>query len=351
MRTIGIARRRGPVPWLGAAVIAGLLVGPATAHSPDPRLSGASWDLDARLEFRWRAGSEPPSAIKTAIRAAATDVSESRASRAATFAYDAGGGSPIGYGAGATCGIDGIACFTRTAPDGGFTMWLREHGRVFDWGTLRWCQMYSTAPNGCYDAETIALDEFGHIEGLGHHANYADDRDYLDAVVQALSRTKPREGWNMHTFGRCDVAALQIRYDVPNTTAKTSTCLDLDTVLTLGASPTSIAYGATTTLTATLRIVDQEAYGRLGGNALNGRTVKLQRRPPGSTTWTTVGTMAPGASIATYVLGVKLLTDAQFRAVFSTPTSEGLNGDTSQTVTVSVGACSGSLCPQAAPAS
>ena len=65
-------------------------------------------------------------------------------SQAATFAYDAGGSNPIGYGAGATCGVNGLACFTRDAPDG-FTMWLREQGHVFDWGTLKWCQAYSTA--------------------------------------------------------------------------------------------------------------------------------------------------------------------------------------------------------------
>jgi hypothetical protein len=331
---------------LGAA-LAILITAPVGAHSPDPR-PGSAWDVDERLEFRWRSGAEPPSAIKTAIRAAATDVTETKNSRAATFVYDSGGSSPIGYGAGATCGVDGIACYTRSAPSGGFTMWLREHGRVFDWGTLRWCQMSANPPNGCYDAETIALDEFGHIEGLGHHVNYADDRDYTDAVVQTLSRTKPREGWNMHVLGRCDIAALQIRYDVPNTTAKTSTCLDLDTVLTLVAADTSIAYNAVASLTATLRIVDDADYGRLGGNALNGRTVKLQRRPPGSTTWTTVGTMPAGSSNATYTLGVRLLTTTEFRAVFSAPSGEGLNGDTSGTVRVSVAACSG-VCPQAAP--
>ena len=75
-------------------------------------------------------------------------------------------------------------------------MWLREQGHVFDWGTLKWCQAYATAPNGCYDAETIALDEFGHVEGLNHHVNYSSDSDYDDAVVQTFSRTKPAAGWN-----------------------------------------------------------------------------------------------------------------------------------------------------------
>ena len=116
-------------------------------------------------------------------------------------------------------------------------MWLREQGHVFDWGTLKWCQAYTTAPNGCYDAETIALDEFGHVEGLNHHVNYSSDSDYDDAVVQTFSRTKPAAGWNRHTFGRCDVATLQVKYDVTSSTAKYSTCLDLATVLTLTQRP------------------------------------------------------------------------------------------------------------------
>ena len=81
-------------------------------------------------------------------------------------------------------------------------MWLREQGHVFDWGTLKWCQTYTNPPNGCYDAENISLDEFGHVDGLGHHVNKDDGSDYLDAVVQTYSRTKPNTGWNVHAFGR-----------------------------------------------------------------------------------------------------------------------------------------------------
>jgi hypothetical protein len=77
--------------------------------------------------------------IKTAIQSAAADATASRGSKAASFTYDSGGANPIGYGAGATCGVNGLACFTRNAPSG-FTMWFREQGHVFDWGTLKWCQ-------------------------------------------------------------------------------------------------------------------------------------------------------------------------------------------------------------------
>ena len=275
--------------------------GGAIAHGPDPALSGGAFGQNQDLRFRWRAGSEPAAVIKEAIKAAANDANATRASKAATFNYDTGGPSPIGYGAGATCGVNGLACFTRDVPDG-FTMWFREQGHVFDWGTMKWCEAYASPPNGCYDAENVALDEFGHVEGLGHHVNFDSDSDYGDAVVQTYSRAKPNAGYNKHVFGRCDVARLQIMYDTLSTSAKYSTCLDMSTVLTITASPTQIVVGNSTTLTATLKVVDSDSYGRLGGNLVSGRTVTLQRRAVGTTAWTAVGTMPAGSVSGTYVL-------------------------------------------------
>jgi hypothetical protein len=345
--------RRVLTATLLAAAIVTTVGGPsarvptARAHGPDPVLGGPLWAQDRVLSFRWRAGSAPPADIKLAIRRAADDVTATRASRAATFTYDADGDNPIGYGPGATCGVNGLACFTRSAPTG-FTMWLREQGHVFDWGTLRWCQMYSNPPNGCYDAETIALDEFGHIEGLGHHVNYADDRDYKDAVVQTVSRTKPSSGWNMHVLGRCDIATLQREYDVATSSTLYSTCLDIDTVLTLTRSPASIAYGGSTTLTAELNVVDRDAYDRLGGNRVSNRSIRLQRRAAGTATWLNIGSMTQTSTLGRYTMSVPLTITSDFRAMFLEPTSEGLNADTSPTVSVTVGPCT-SPCPQSAP--
>ncbi len=89
------------------------------------------------------------------------------------------------------------------------------------------------------------------------------------------------------------------------------------------------------------------SYDRLRSNVVTGRTVALQRRPAGATTWVTVGTMTPGTS-GTYRLAVKLQAATEFRAVFKTPTNEGLNGDTSPSVAVSVGACTVGPCPLSA---
>lgn len=318
------------------ALAAGLPAG-ATAHGPDPVLGGPLFAQDQRLEFAWRSGSVPIASIATAIKAAAADVTATKASRAATFVYDPDGSNLIGYGVGATCGVNGLACFTRTAPTT-FTMWLREQGHVFDWGTLKWCQTYTTAPNGCYDAETVALDEFGHIEILDHHVNFDDNSDYLDAVVQTFSRTKPSAGWNMHVLGRCDVATLQREYDVTSWSAKYSTCGTLATTLTI-AAPATLAYRGSATITATLKVTDLASYDRVGGNPVTGRVVVLQTRAPGTTTWLAAGTMSTGATSGTYTRTLTLTADAQVRAVFKTPTDEGLTGSTSTAVTIDVGAC------------
>jgi hypothetical protein len=327
--------------WLGVTLLL-VIPGPALAHGPDPILGGGRFSQNETLSFRWRTGYEPPTAIKTAIRAAATDVGESRASQAATFAYSSTGASTIGYGTG-TCGVNGIGCFTRTAPDT-FTMWLREHGRVYDWGTLRWCQMQSTPTNGCYDAETIALDEFGHVEILDHHLNYADGSDYTDAVVQTFSRTRPKTGWDMHAFGPCDSATLQVQYDIELSWSAISTCLDLATELTLSASSTLVGDGGVVTFTSTLRTATNTTYGRLSAQWLSRRTVRLQQRLGGSTTWATIATMTPVTPTGSYAASVALHAVADYRAVFSTPTTEGLRGDTSATVQVLVMPCT-RICP------
>ena len=322
---------------LVAAVIALLVAAAgATAHGPDPVLSGGRWNQNQSLAFSWRSGSVPPAAYQTAIRAAAADASATRGSQAATFTYAAGASSLIGYGTAATCGVQGIACFTRNAPTS-FTMWMREQGHRFDWGALRWCQGYTTWPDGCFDVENIMLDEFGHVEILNHHLNFSGEPDYGDAVVQELSRAKPKTGWNAHAFGRCDIASLQLQYDMQGWGAKYSTCLDLATTLTLAASPTAIAKGGTTTLTATLKVADVAGYVRLALNPVALRSVTLQRRAAGTTAWTNVGTMAHGSASGTYTMSLSLQARTEFRAVFAKPPDEGLRAATSSVVAVAVG--------------
>jgi hypothetical protein len=320
-----------------AVAIAALAVGPigASAHSPDPIFAGR-WNQNQALTFGWRSGSVPKDVYQVAIKAAATDASSTRGSQAATFSYTAGATNLIGYGTGATCSPKGIACFSRN-PTTSFTMWMREQGHVFDWGSLRWCQAYASWPDGCFDVETIMLDEFGHVEMLDHHVNLAGEPDYGDAVVQTISRTKPATGWNAHGLGRCDVAALQLQYDMQGWGASYSTCLGLSTTIAVAASPTAVAKGGATTLTATLKVADDPSYVRLALNPIALRQVTLQRRAIGATSWMTVGSMANGSTSGTYTMSLNLQSQTEFRALFAKPANEGLQAATSPVVAVAVG--------------
>jgi hypothetical protein len=328
-----------------------LSVAPAAAHSPDPVLSSALWAQNQNVHFRWRAGEVPPAAMQTAINAAAADAGATRRSKAATFTPDPTGASWINYGLNVGCGVNGLACFSRVNAPNSFTMSFREQGHRFDWGVLRWCQLTLNAPDGCYDAENIALDEFGHVEILNHHVNFADEHDYLDAVVQTYSHTKPNVGWSAHAFARCDVASLQRKYDVPAWTTKYSTCLDLATTLSIAANTTFVGYNGSVSFTARLIVTDLDEYERLGGNPVSGRSVTIQRRYPGGA-WTSVATMAAGSVAGTYTYtATGLTTTADWRAVFGKPSGEGLRGAISAVVTVSVSSCSTAPCPLAAVAS
>jgi len=316
---------------------------PAAAHGPDPVL-GSLFAQNKLLEYRWASGGVPPYDMKIAIHAARDDSNASRKSQSPTFGYDAGASNAIYYGTAVPCGTNGLACFARDTPSW-FGVWFRENGHRFDWGTLRWCEL-SGSPDGCYDAENIALDELGHVLGLGHHDNYGDDSDYRDAVVQTYSRTKPRAGYNAHVFRRCDIATLQQKYDMLSFSSLYSTCQEIPTYLTLAAADTSVTSGAMVSFTATLRT---DGAGRLSNNPISGRTVVLQQRT--STGWADLLTLASTSPSGTYTGSVTVRASHDYRALFRRPSNEGLLSDFSAAVAITVSAsCTTSICPQSAPA-
>lgn len=313
--------------------------GSVGAHSPDPVLAGGLFAQNADLRFRWGTGGTPPAVMRTAVKEAAADSNDSRKSKAATFTYDLAGANTVYYGVDVPCGINGLACFRRDAPVS-FGIWLREDGHRYDWGALRWCEMNGD-PIGCYDAENVMLDELGHVLGLDHHVNFADESDYTDAVVQTYSHARPDVGWSAHAYGRCDVATLQQQYDVATWSTLYSTCLDIDTSTTLAASDTSVVAGSMVTFTATLR---SAGSGRLAGNPMSGRVVVLQVRS--GTSWADVMTMGAGSTSGSYVASVTMRASADYRALYRRTSTEGVHSSASAAVPISVTASCTLLCPQ-----
>lgn len=333
---------------LGILAFAVLAPTSVLAHGPDPLFGTRTWNANQVVGYSWASGFVPPSWMVPAIDAGAGDVGESRASRAATFIRQSGAPSPVAYSASMPCPSYAIACVDRTGVPSSFTgLWFRPHGWTFDWGTLRWCQAQSTFTDGCYDVENVMLDELGHIEILGHHVNYTDGSDFTQAVVQASARSRPKAGWNQHAFGACDVARLQLEYQLRTASDPVSTCLHLATALSLSVSPTNAYVGTSVAFNATLKVtLDTTANRALAGDPLSDRPVLLQRRAIGSTTWATVTTMVPSASIDGFYSALWSPTATyDWRALFPTPSSEGLVGATSGITRVTVSGCSGTGCP------
>ena len=338
--------RRMPAIALTIAIaLLGSTVGATFAHGPDPLLGTTPWAQDQIVNYSWASGQVPPSWLATAIDAGAADSTASRASRAAIFVRASSAPSKIAYGGANPCPSYGIACMDRTGVPTSFAgMWFRPHGTLLDWGVLKWCQAMTTMQNGCYDARRVALDEFGHIQMLGHHVNYADESDYLDAIVQYAGRSRAREGWDAHEYGRCDIARMQLEYELPNAGALVSTCLSLSTSLTIAASSTFVSFSAPTVVSGDLEFAVSTAARRLSGDPLSSRVVVLQRRDVGATAWVSIGTMAAvAASDGSYALTIKPLATADYRLSYTAPSTEGLHDSTSSVLRITVGIlCDGS---------
>ena len=72
---------------------------------------------------------------------------------------------------------------------------------------------------------------------------------------------------------------------------------------------------------------------------MSGRTVTLQRRAVGTTTWISVGAMPFGSVTGTYVLAQRPGGSTEYPPVFSTPSNEGINGDSPPALRVYVTGC------------
>ena len=322
------------------SLIGAMLAGQHVQAAVPTPASGATWEPNQQVRYEWREGAVPPQWLRPAINAAAEDSNASRQARAAILSYRDGAASWVGY----TADIPStyaIGYAVRNVPTS-FTVRLRPHGYVLDWGTLRWCQFYDSPPNGCYDAEMVTLHEFGHVQTLGH----VDESqvEWLDSVMHAAVHSKAKTGWNMHAFGRCDVARLQIRYEALTTSTPYSTCLSLPTELALGVSDTSPPYNTNVTFSASLRVSPDAPYARLASDPLSGRSVVLQRRAPGTTSWSSFVEMVPLDDGGEYVRTVRIAATYDWRALFVAPQSEGLHDSVSGALRVTAGECT-TNCP------
>jgi hypothetical protein len=313
------------------AVLAACAVpGVVSAESPTPAI-GPAWSQDQAIAYRWAAGEVPDAWLQSLVHSAASNLNSSRVSRSPTLSYSTGGIGTVAYNAGPLCGTDALACMRRYPPSS-FLVQVRKQGQRVGWGTIRWCHTYATWPSGCFDAELSMAHEFGHIELLDH--SFTDT--YPSTIMPPVQAAYPQSGWNQHVLGRCDQARMQMGYDVPSWSALYSTCLAIPTGATLSPSATTVRAGTSVTFTASVRTVNNAAFGRLADNPLHNRTVVLQRAAIGSSSWIDVTTMSPASAAGVYTRAVAINASYQWRVSFR-PAGEGVLPSASAALIVRIG--------------
>lgn len=319
---------------------------PTVESQPVPESEADVWPDDKVLRFRW-ADSFPPAWMRTGILAAAADVGSSRGSNAPSFAHDPDAPDTVRVTAQLTGSCsNALACATRDIP----RYWVvrfRPHGYEFPWGTLRWCEAYATPPSGCFEIRRTAIHEFGHVIGLAHPTD-AMQLGPLETVMHDIIPARPASGSSLHRFGACDVARLQRRYALRQSSASLAMCDRVVTDLDIRASSSDIGYLEPVTVTATLSITDRDAYDRLANDPLSGRDVVIQRRPAGGSPWTSYPASA-GPSPGSYEVTFRPSYSSDFRAVFTRSTDDGVTNATSRVIDVVVSTCYRPPCPLTGP--
>jgi hypothetical protein len=203
--------------------------------------------------------------------------------------------------------------------------------------TVKWCD--NVDQGTCWDVQRVAVHEFGHVLDLGH--NTTDQPS--NTVMFSETHSKYGSGGQIHEFRSCDIAKLQLKYDMSSTSGVYADCLEnapnagangLLTTVTVDTPPTVACLNEPVIFSGNLNVQSPASgYGLLAGNDLGSRTVNLQRSSPGAgsySDYTTDATSSAGVWTKNLQFGVS--TNYDWRSQFDT--ESGLNADTSPGVNV-----------------
>jgi hypothetical protein len=259
-------------------------------------------------------------------------------------------GSTTWLGCNPVGGVRGFAIYVRSIPSISAPTWLfyQRDGTCSD--------LYDGSPypddgfptSVCFSLMRVTAHEATHLTLLRPHYDTGDDADTFMMGKTPTPNGSPTN-WNRRFFLRCDAAAAQLEYGLADPAGHYADCFattpgdgarGLNPSLTLAtATWISRCWNVGLTVGGRLALDDAAAYEDLRNTPLEGRIIRIDRRPLNDTTWTN-GLFTAAATDAAGTNWTRSITTSTagtfvYRATFLTTAGEtGVNSSASVQWTV-----------------
>jgi len=189
--------------------------------------------------------------------------------------------------------------------------------------------------SACFSVLRVVAHESTHLTLVrAHYDAGADD----ETIMQSTTPTPNGSAafWNRKNFLPCDLAAAQLEYGPADAAGRYADCFSvspgdgakgLNSALTVTSGTTyTRCWNTSATVTGRLALANSAAYEDMRNWPLSGRLVRIDRRPIGTTTWTTGSASATatgsGGSNWKATLTTASAGSYDYRATFFTGASE-----------------------------
>jgi hypothetical protein len=262
------------------------LAAPVAAAAHEPIDWSRKYSSDNKV-LSWKYGGSYPAWVTTDVAdTLGVDWSDpaTNNSRVASFLFSSTGGGRVYYSSSMTSPCSGNTVWLACATGGGTTTW-EIHIRNLDgapYDSWAWYDKTNSCASGdvCFRLQRSLIHEPIHLTFGTTHSTQSQS----DTVFTANQPSYSNPGGSTTLLRRCDQAATQLAYDLRDMAGPYGDCLDhitnatgsgLVTDLSVSPSTTSVCQGTPVTVSGRLQVHDYSSYKELGGNPLEGRSVRF----------------------------------------------------------------------------
>ncbi len=234
-------------------------------------------------------------------------------------------------------GLRAFGIYVRSLPSPSAPTWLWYHRD----GTCS--DLYDGSPNAddgyptsvCFSVLRVVAHESTHNTLVRPHYDAGADDETIMMSTTPTPNGSPAN-WNRRNFLPCDAAAAQLEYGPADASGKYADCFaakpgdgvkGLNSALTVtSAASASRCVGTSGTATGRLALASSASYEDMRNWPLAGRVVRIDRRPTGSSTWTTgvtsVAASGAGGNNWKATIGSSVAGSFDYRATWFTSAAE-----------------------------